>query len=106
MGLLFGKMSEKQTIMDVNLKTIAAATIPCNSSCYITFCFVNRIDHVVPYQSFYTAVKTVMITMELGGGVESTKIRYLFTRAISRESTCLKSNFSLHLPTDKATQFL
>ena len=69
MGLLFGKMSEKQTIMDVNLKTIAAATIPCNSSCYIAFCFVNRIDHVVPYQSFYTTVETVMITMKLGGGV-------------------------------------
>lgn len=68
MGLLFGKMSEKQTIMDVNLKTIAAATIPCNSSCYIAFCFVNRIDHVVAYQSFYTTVKTVMITMKLGRG--------------------------------------
>lgn len=67
MGLLFGKMSEKQTIMDVNLKTIAAATILCSSSCYITFCFVNRIDHVVPYQSFYTTVKIVVITMNLGG---------------------------------------
>ena len=68
MGVLFGKMSEKQTIMEVNLKTIAAASIPCNSSCFIAFCFVNRIDDVVHYQSFYTTVKAVMTTMKLRGG--------------------------------------
>lgn len=72
MGLLFRKMSEKQTIiMDVNLKIIAAATIPCSSSCYIAFCFVYRMDHIVPYQSFYTTLKAVMMTMKLGGGYEN-----------------------------------